>query len=153
QLRERVDVPAAERRVADAGDAGNARERVPEGGPAEPGDDRELRMRRPEALGAGGADPSVLEHAGHRVAELERDGGRPRSQIADAGAATAAADRAVERRVDVGRATDAREQPAGGQELLDGVAARIQAGLGVRLAAHQREADVPGTGGDEAEAR
>ena len=53
----------------------DAREGVPEGGPAEPGDVGERRVRRPEALGAGHALAGVLEHAGHRVAVLQVDGG------------------------------------------------------------------------------
>ena len=71
----------------------------------------ELRVRRPEALGAGHALAGVLEHARHRVAVLQGDGGGLRVEVADAGAAAAAGDGAVVRRVRVGGAADPGQHP------------------------------------------
>ena len=55
----------------DAGGCIDARERVPEGASAEPGDLRELWMRCPEALRPRHALSGVLEHARDRVAVLQ----------------------------------------------------------------------------------
>ena len=92
ELAQGVDRPPADEVVTDAGRVGDAREGVTEGGPAEPGDVRQLRVRGPEALGAGDALAGVLEDAGHRVAVLQVDRGGLRVEVADARAAAAAGD-------------------------------------------------------------
>src|SRR5688572_17388021 len=111
---------------------------MPERGATEPGDVGELWMRRPEALAAGRTIPSVLEHAGDRVAVLQRNRGRLRGQVAHAGAPTAAGDRAIVGSSWVGRATDSSEDPTQLGRLLRCVSASIH-GLTVLCAAAQSE--------------
>src|SRR6185295_8995126 len=82
---------AAESDVTDAGGRSDTWEAVSEGGSTEPGDVRQLRMRRPEALGTGRdtAKSSVLEGTSDCITILEGNRRHLRIQIADAGTAAA----------------------------------------------------------------
>ena len=67
-LVEGTKVTPTEHRVANPGHGGDARERMPERGAAEPGDVGKRGVRCPEALGPRHALASVLEDARDRVA-------------------------------------------------------------------------------------
>src|SRR5262245_55121325 len=146
ELAEHVDIFPAQCGV------GDTREGVPERRAAEPGDVRELRVRRPEALGARHALARVLEHTCHRVAVLQRIRGGLCVEVTDARTATSSCDGAVVRRVRVARSPDAREHPAEWHQLLDVVAPGVQR-LAVLLPSGQAEVAIPGPRRIEGEAR
>src|SRR5439155_24716483 len=135
----------AERLIPDARHRSDASECVTERA-TKPGDIGDRCVRRPEALRAGHTRASVFEHAGHRVAVLQADGGGLSGRLPDARAAATASDRAVVGGVGITGPTASGQYPTRWHQLLHRIAARFQLSLSVRLRAREREVDIPRTG-------